>query len=221
MTRLELRNLALFWLDDENAEYFTETNVNNLLDNALRELQKLLIQAGESYYVICAESSTVINQRDYALPSDFLKINRLERITQGSGDTANTERLRPMTRNELEIGRYNNGATSQGLPFNYVINKNTFSLYPIPNESKVLRLWYSYRVIDMATDGTSPDAPEEFHEYIAIMAARDGFLKDGRSLVPIESKLGYYEKLLEEMSENRNVDSPRMVVATESGFGAF
>jgi hypothetical protein len=73
----------------------------------------------------------------------------------------------------------------------------------------------------MSLDTDVPDAPEDYHEYIAILAARDGFLRDGRPLSPIESKLAYYERMMEESAENRNVDSPRMVVATPEGFGAF
>jgi hypothetical protein len=174
MTRTELRDLARYWLDDEDGGYFTDAMMNVFIYSGLKELQKILINAGESFYTICAETSTVVNQRDYALPSDFLHLDRLERITQGSGDTASTERL-----------------------------------------------WYSPLVADIASDGAEPDAPAEWHEYISIMAARDGFLKDGRPLTPIESKLGYFEKRLEEVAENRNVDSPRMVVATEDGFGAY
>lgn len=216
----QIRDLALSWLDDTDASYFTTAVVNRFINQAQREAQKKLIQAHENFYTKCVETSTVADQRDYALPSDFLKLLRLERITQGSGDTAATERLHPLTLNELEVSGFNSRAsTSNGVPFNYVMNKDTFSLYPVPSSVETLRLWYVPRVADMVNDGDTPDVPEEYHEYLAIMAARDGFLKDGRSLSPIESKLAYYEQLMEEDAESRTIDSPRTVVATESGFG--
>lgn len=221
MTRAEMRALVLFWLDDRDGGYFLTADVNILLDNGQREVQKLLLEAGEDFYTICAETSTVASQRDYALPSDFIKLMRLERITQGSDDTASTERLYPLTRNEIDVATYNTQGASQGLPYNYVINKDTFSVYPVPDSVKTLRLWYAHRVVDIASDGATPDCPEDYHEFIAILAARDCFLKDGRPLSPIESKLGYYEKLLKQVSESRADDSPRMVVATPGGFGSL
>lgn len=222
MTLAELRTLARYWLDDDDGGYFTDAMMLVFLNNAQRELQKKLLKAGEDYYAICVESSTVKDQRDYQFPSDFFQLHRMERITQGSGDTASTERLYKITRNEVDVGDYNTQASSQGMPFNYVINKNTFSLYPVPNEGGVvLRLWYSPRVENMVDDADVPDAPEDYHEFIAIMAARDGFLRDGRSLTPIESKLAYYEEMLDQTAEDRTDDSPRMVVATPEGFGAL
>lgn len=219
MNRGELRSLSLEWLDDPDGGYFQESFMNRCLNQAQREVQKLLLQAGESYYTECVETSTVASQRDYALPSDFLDLELLERVVSGSGDTADTIRIHPMRRSEIHAVYYNFSNT--GKPYNYVINKNTFSLFPVPDSVETLRLWYAPRVADMANDAAEPDCPEDYHEFIAILAARDGFLKDGRSLGPIESKLAYFEKLLKETAESRNVDSPRMVTVTEGGFGAF
>lgn len=221
MTRGEIKALARTWLDDLSGGYFTDTIMDRFINQAQRECQKLLLQAGEDFYTICVYTTTVVDQRDYALPSDFVKLMRLERVTQGSGDTAATVRLWPLERNEIDVADYNAQSDSTGLPWNYVINKASFSLYPVPNAAKTIKLWYAPRVADMDDDADIPDVPEDYHEYLAILAARDGFLRDGRPLTPIESKLAYYEKMMEESSENRNVDSPRMVNATPEGFGAL
>lgn len=214
MTVAELRNLARFWLDDVNGGYFTDAQMLVLLNNAQRECQKLLLQAGEDFYTICSTAEATMSQQNYALPTDFVKLMRLERLVSGTGDTAYYERLYPMTRNEQDLLLYN----TSGAPNNFVINKTTFSLFPVPDTEYTLHLWYAYRVVDMVSDNEEPDVPEDYHEYIAIMAARDGFLRDGRTLNPIESKLLYFETLMKENSDRRNEDSPRMVVST-SGSG--
>jgi len=220
MTLSEIRELARIWLDDTEGGYFTDAIMNRFINQAQREAQKKIIQAGESFYTKCVETTTVANQRDYAIPSDFMKLLRLERILDGSGDTASTQRLWPLTRNEIDVADFNSQASDTGESFNYVLNQSTFSLYPVPNGAVTLRLWYVYRVTDMSADGDTPDVPEDYHEYIAILAARDGFLRDGRSMGPVENKLMYYEQLMEQNAESRTLDSPRMIVATPEGFGS-
>lgn len=213
MTVAQLRNLARFWLDDVNGGYFTDAQMLVLLNNAQRECQKLLLQAGEDFYTVCATALTTTGQQNYALPDDFVKLMRIERLISGTGDSAFYERLYPITRNEQDVTLYyNNGA-----PNNFIINKDTFSLLPVPDQAYTLHLWYAYRVEDMVNDNDEPDVPEDYQEYIAIMAARDGFLRDGRTLQPIESKLLYFETMMKENSERRNEDSPRMVVCTTGG----
>ena len=222
LNRGEIKELALVWLDDIEQGYYTDAIMDRFINQAQRELQKKLLKAGDDFYTICVETSTVPGQRDYQFPTDFMQLMRLERITSGSGDTATVERIYPITRNEQDVAGYNiQNGSSEGLPYNYLINKNTFSLFPVPNQAVVLRMWYAPRVSDMDSDSDIPDAPEDWHEYIAILAARDGFLRDDRSIAPISEKLRYYETMLDETAESRTVDSPRMVVATDDRFGYF
>lgn len=214
MTFQELQVLCSTWLDDVDNGYFTLAQVKVWLNNAQREVQKLLLNAGEDYYTVCSYTTSVINQKNYAFPSDFVKCMRLEKILQGSGDTAYTERLFRITRNEQDLIPFR----TNGDPTHYIVNKSTFSLLPVPNVAKTIRLYYAYRVEDMVNNSDEPDCPEDYHEYIAIMAARDGFLKDGRDMGPIERKLGYFEKMLKENAEQRTQDAPREVVSTGMGF---
>lgn len=216
MTLSELRNLSRFWLDDVLGGYFTDAQMNILLNNAQRECQKQLLQSAEDFYTVCVTAVTVANQANYALPSDFIKCMRLERLVSGSGDSATYQRLFPITRNEQDVLV----EISTGAPYNYIINQSTFTLLPVPDDVYTLHLWYAYRVADMSGDSDEPDVPKDYHEYLAILAARDGFLRDGRTLAPIESKLIYYETMMKENSDRRNEDSPRMVVVT-SGDGCW
>lgn len=220
MNRGEIKELARVWLDDVDGGYFTDAIMNRFINQAQRECQKLLLQAGEDFYTKCFYTTLVANQAHYALPSDFVKLMRLELVISGSGDLESVERIYPINLNEQDIAyNYYGSGTQGGRPRNYTILKNVIRLFPTPNEVKTIKMSYAPRVLDMTDDGDVPDAPEDYHEYIAILAARDGFLRDGRPLTPIESKLAYYEKMMEESSESRNVDSPRMINSTVGGFG--
>jgi len=212
MTRSDFRTLVYDYVDDPNGGYFSASVVNTRLNLALRELQKALITANKQYYAKVVSTPLVVNQANYALPSDFLQLVRLEYVVSGSGDTANTQVILPATPNQRDTY-----LQVTGNPQFYTFIKNNLLLQPVPQGTQSLRLTYSYLVADMTSDSDTPDAPTQFQEYIAVLAARDCFLKDGRSLAPIESKMGEYKTTLKQISEQRNIDKPRMVVTTQGG----
>ncbi len=209
MTLTQLITYCSDLLDDPNNTYFTTSNLTLRLNLALRELQKRLISANEQWYMTCSTTTTVVSQNAYAIPSDFIQVIRLDYITQGSGTTASTQKLMPITPNQVDLV-----TDVSGDPQYYVLQKDQFVLYPTPNAVKTLHLYYSYYVADMVAGSDIPDAPAQFHEYIAILAARDCYIKDGRSIQPIEQKLQEYEKLLKELAEQREASVTRMVVKT-------
>lgn len=214
MNRSELRELVWDWADDPQGGYFTESIVNMRLNLAQKETQKILLSANKQYYTKCVKTTLVVGQAAYALPSDFIQVVRLEYVISGSGDTAVTQPIMIATPNQKDVI-----FQSQGEPYAYTFDKNNIVLQPVPQTARELRLAYSYLVADMTQDSDEPDVPEQFHEFLAVLAARDCFLKDGRSLQPIESKLALYQTWFKQIADQRNVDRPRMVVATDGGFG--
>lgn len=210
MTFLEMQVLASDYLDDTANGYFTLPILKQRLNLALRELQKRLISANKDYYSKCVYTNTVINQAAYALPSDFLQVIRLYFITQGSGATANEQKIMAMTPNQRDLI-----IDTTGDPIAYYMQKNNLILSPVPNRVVPLHLEYSFYVSDMVNDSDIPDAPQQFHEYIVILAVRDCMVKDMRPLTNIETKLKEYELLLKQIADQRQADGPRMVVQTD------
>jgi len=215
MTRGELRTLVLSWLDDANAGYFTPAQVNVFLNNAQRTVQKRLIKAGQNYYVKCVTTSLVVNQADYVLPLNFKKVHRLEIIISGTSPNEGVCPLAPITINQQDY--IANGA---GTPSAYFIKKNRLVLRAVPDQTYTMRMLYSYEVSDMELDADEPDCPPAYHELIALHAAEDGFLKDGRSSELLSKKLEQYKIELDQDAQERNQDVPRMVVQTNNDYDA-
>ena len=67
-------------------------------------------------------------------------------------------------------------------------------------------------VVDMETDNDVPDVPEDYEELIALLAAQDGFLKDGRASEILMKKIAEYEKDLDSDANERLQDQPRAIV---------
>ncbi len=211
MTFLELRTLTSDILDDTSNGYFTVSLLNQRLNLSLRELQKKLISANQQYYSKCVTTSTVANQAAYAMPSDFIQVIRLDYVTQGSGVTAMTQKIQEITPNQRDLL-----TESTGAPQVYYFQKSNAILNPVPDAIYTLHLEYSYYVADMVLDVDVPDAPQEYHPYIAYLTARDCMVKDGRPLTSIEAQLMQYETLLKQIAVQRHADGPRMITSTGS-----
>lgn len=212
----DLRNLTLYWLDDLNAGYFTPVQVNLWLNNAQRECQKQLLQAGQNYYLKPSQTSTVSGQADYVLPSDFLKLHRLELVLSGTGTNEARSQLAQFTLNQQ-----NQVSTSTGTPEVYILKKNRITLYPVPDSIKTLKIHYSTRVADMVNDSDVPDVPEEFEEYLSILAAIDGLVKDNRQSATLAAKFQMYAKRFEVMANDRKQDRSRYVICRDEYAGGW
>ncbi len=214
MTRLDLQNLVLQWTDDPNGGYFDPVQfVQPALNRALLEVQKQLLQAGEMYYLKTPPptTQTVANQGVYLLPDDFVKLHRVEYVISGIGVNEQVNSLQFITLNQQDLI----GKSTVGTPIAFNIQKNRIQLFPIPDKATTLRLFYSPRVVGMSSDSDSPDCPEDYQEYIAVLATYDCFIKDDRPATNILTKKAYYEALMKDEMQQRSQQGPRMVVTTE------
>lgn len=209
MTFTDLQNMVVYWLDDPNFGYFTTTQVQLWLNNGQKEVQKLLLNAGEHWYTKPVQTSTIANQAEYVLPSDLLKIHRLEVVLSGTAPNENVIPIEPITLMQKDLVD-----NSTGVPTAYTLKKSRIVLYPYPDSIYTLRMWYSPLVANMTNGTDVPDAPEQYHEMIAILAAIDGALKDERNTTLLVGKREYYEAMMKNDAQDRRQDRPRMVVTT-------
>lgn len=220
MTFLQLQNLVAYWLDDINFGYFTPIQVKAWLNNGQKEVQKILLQSRANFYVTPVQTTLVINQNDYVLPSDFMTIHRGEIVITGTPPNEETSPISPMTINQQDLV-----PNRTGTPEFYFLKKNRLRVYPAPDAALIFRIYYSYQVSDMVLDTDMPDLPDAYHEMPAVLATIDGLMKDGRNVQPMLAKREYYEKLLKEETQDRNEDAPRGIVQTGNNasgmFGYF
>lgn len=209
MTLLQMRTLVWDTLDDPNGSYFTQSIVNLRLNLAMWELQKRLISANQEFFLSCVKTNTVVNQQAYALPTDFIQTVRLEWYEQGTSLTSLPRKIEFMTPNQRDLI-----LNVTGDPQYWTFSKNNILLWPIPSRIVEVHLEYNYQTAFMSADADVPDMPLQYHEYIPILATRDGLIRDGRPIAPIETKLKEFEELLKQIAVQRRADSPRMVTQT-------
>lgn len=216
MTLAQLRQLVSGWVDDKDNGYFTTSDLNSYINQAAKEVQKIILQSFEDQWVKCVETYTVVNQQEYNLPSDFKKLNRIELVLSGNSITNESrQRLYKITRNQQDsVVGYNTGT-----PAVYFFQNNKIIIQPAPDSAKVLRLDYTYTIADMSSDSDTPDIPDEYQEFIAVLAAITCLTRDTRDASTYIEKRRYYEQQLKRDAEQRNIDEPRTVVQTQEDDG--
>lgn len=213
MTFSNLQTMVSYIVDDLNFGYFTTAQVQFWINNAQREVQKKLLQTPGNWYVKRVNTTTVANQSDYVLPSDFLKVHRVELVTSGTAPNEIKNMLDIITINESDLLQ-----TGPGIPSCAYITQNILTVLPAPVVgSQTLRIFYSYLVADMVNGSDVPDVPYQYEELIGLLAAKDAFIKDQRDPSPLDMKIAVYDGLMKQDAEQRNVTRSRRVVTTQGG----
>lgn len=207
----QLRTLCLSWLDDPSGTYFTPAQVNVWINNAQRECQKQLIQAGQQWYTTRASTVLILNADTYACPTDFLKVNKMEVLLSGVTPNQNRQLISPVTLVQLDMI-----SMTSGTPTAYAMRKSSFVLRPIPDTPLTIYMDYTYRVSDMTLDSSMPDVPPQYHEYLSVLATLDGLFKDQRDPSAMMTKKEYFLDLMKQDAAERRIDSAREVVITDS-----
>lgn len=216
MTVLEIKNYCWSLLDDLNGDYFTAPEMLRYINQCTQETQKKLVLSGNNWYAkIDTSTSTVVNQRNYSLPTDFLKMNRLESVININTVSEQWYPITSITLNQKD----QNFLESE--PTGFYFLKSTLYLTPPPKTIRTLRMYYTYRVAQVALDADIPDVPEEFHEYIANLVVQRCFLKDGRSAELVERQIMQVEESLKAEAIERAQDHASTVVIVEEDYPGY
>ena len=209
MTFLEMQDQVLQDLDDVDAGYFTRPIVKMYLNQAQKQVQKLVEQAFEGHFSLCAETTLVIGQREYELPTDFKRLDRLEIILSGSTfGTQNVQRVAKITPNQQDQ------FARTGTPLGYYFKGTQLVLVPCPDIAKTLRMEYTKKLSDMVNDSDVSEVPTEYHELLPVLAQIKGLIRDARNIAEAEKKRDELIQFIMRDAEQRNVDMPRTVVQT-------
>lgn len=215
----EMKDYCATQLDDLNQGYFTDSILSNYVNNAQYEVHKLCAMAGEGYFSICVSAQLVMNQREYVLPSDFFKLEKLEIILSGTPPNESTTVLVETTPMQV-----NNLGFSVGMPQVFYFKKTRIALFPAPDggaNNLTLRMLYTPKPLPMTLDNESSVVPIEYHEFICVLAIIDGLLRDGRDVGPYVEKRQYYEEKLKRAAVQRSIAQSKQVITGPDFDGIF
>ena len=159
-----------------------------------------------------ATTSLVANQQDYSLPTNLLKIKRVEVTYDGT----NWYKAEP-----FDINETGNATSSALIASNFTTSKPYYDiqgrsvlLYPIPtaNSANGLKIWYvrepaEFTSAEVTTGTKEPGFDEAFHSMIPLGVCYDWFVaKDDKRAVLTWQELQDYETRLTQYYGSKDQD---------------
>lgn len=178
MNRSEIRSLVRIWLDEASAGFWSDAELNTLINLSNQRVNSIISALHEDYFTASSTFSTISGTKSYNLPTDFRFMRRLEHYS--STDASDIVKLE-----EIKFPRIESYAvwpfSASGKPVRYVIRGKQMDLYPVADAVYTMRIYYDVRQDDLSTDtGTTgtPLSPVDFHDMIAVDAAIKALMKN-------------------------------------------
>jgi hypothetical protein len=182
VTLADLKNQARERSDNLYSSYFTEEELNKMVNASAQELYDILVGVYEDYYFIEFPFSIIGGQDEYVLPTDFYKLRGLD------------EAVSPTYRITVK--------PFQWLERNYYIQ---------PVNAHDLFLYYIPKMTLLVNDNDTFDGINGYEQYIITDVARKMMIKEESDPSAFMAELAQIKNRIETMGQNRNAgDSDRI-----------
>lgn len=206
-TRAELRTRVREYLDEPTADFWTDAQINNWINQAYNYCYHIVVQADEGFFRSVVLVNIVADQADYALPTNHLKTRLLERVF----DTY-TIPLRVFDRIESVNFTSATGLNNLYVPSYRLVGQN-ITLEPTPIESITngLRHEFVTQPVPMNADGDSPNAGfvDMWQEGIVLKAVisakekEEAIVGSGADVSAFVSDFAAWQQMIKEAAEIR------------------
>lgn len=190
-TLLTIRNDTRHYLDEATESDWLDTDLTRIINKNYHRLISAVVDVFEDYYMTESTADTLANQQEYALPSDFYKIRRVEINYDIDATNSSFSRALPVDMDEV---RYNLANANSGVAIvrnpSYYIQGNYIGFIPIPtrNGNEAIKIWYIKQKVDMVDDTDTIDIPyaDRYYGIISKAAAAEALRKGQQE--PTEAK---------------------------------
>ena len=191
----------------------TATGLDALINEAHQKLHGMLVDAmGEEYVSSSAALTTVANQSDYAVPSNFYKLYGVGLPWVGT-EMRSLERYVRAERNHF---RSREGAgVSSALPRYSLIGSN-IRLYPVPTSVAVGELLFAPEATTLVNGTDAVNYPNGWERFIVIDAAIQCLAKEESDVRTLSAERATIVREIELAKESRDLATPMRVVEVDN-----
>jgi len=188
--------------DMVNSEFISDGELTSYINNSISELYDILCEAySAEYYVTSEEGTTVTDQADYDLPSDFYELKAVD-IKLDNATWVNVARFNFNERNWRSDTQPWTIAGVANVRYRLVGNQLKFS--PAPDGGVLYRVWY----VPVATKLVNPtdelDDLNAYSEYVIVDAAIKMMQKEESDVSVLLLQKQALEKRIRDKSQNRD-----------------
>jgi len=201
-----LRARTRTYLDEAVQADWTDTEVDREVNEGYHKVVTAVISVFEDYYLTSATANTVANQQEYALPSDFFKMRRVEINYDVDNTNSVPQRALPIN---IDSVRRDLANTTLGISVlrnpAYYLKGDVIGFIPIPtkNGTNAIKIWYIKTKTDLVNDSDEVDIPypDRYANIIAVFAAGT-LLRKGQQEETVAARyLAEFEAGLAKMQE--------------------
>jgi len=194
-------NTSSFWTDSILIDYFNVIQQDVSLE---------VMQSFEDYFLTQTTLNISANVTEYTLPTDFVKIRRVEDI-RGS---INPVEIRPVTLNDKAAGnRIFTEVSGIFVGGGYYIKGDTivFTQTPATTEDSSIRVYYVKSLADISAGSSISEIPTEHHRVLVWGMVKYMLFQQQSDTTKADEE---YQRLLIKLrmqAENRQIQRPRRV----------
>lgn len=219
MTLIEVIDAARSILNEplDSARSFPDNTSGFWTDNILmtyhnmvqQEIQQELIQTFEDFFVTQTNISIVNGTAEYNLPSDFVKLRRVEDIRQSP-----PAEILPVSLNHREVQE--DGYLASAGEGRYYLRGTQIVLTDTPafTNASAVRLHYIKRLADVTASTSTSEIPTEHHRLLIWGIVKLALHQQQSDTGMAEREYERHIARMKQQAEDRQLQRPRKVVRT-------
>jgi len=204
-TLAQLRTKVRERADMVNSTFCSDSEINGYINASYTWLYDILVKSGLGYYAESTQSITASGAATVNLPADYYATLGVD-YQAGADRWVELFELMPQERNRYGVG------TAGDQALGYRITGTTITFYPTPASGQVYRHIYIPAPTNLSGDSDTVDGVSGWEELIVVDAAIKCLQKEESNTVPLERDRERLMARIEEMAENRALNTPRRVV---------
>ncbi len=208
ITLAQLRDQARDRADMKNSDFIEDSELTNYINSSIAELTDLLVSTYENDYNIGTQSySTVTNQANYPLPTDFYKLRGVD--VQINND--NWYSMRPFNFNERNRNQDFAWGLATGPSIRYRILGSNLYFSPAPDGIFPVRIWYTPVATKLVADSDTLNDINQYSEYVIVDAAIKMMQKEESDVSVLMAQKQALIKRIQDMASNRDSGQPESI----------
>jgi len=167
VTRLQIREAARRRADQVNSEFRSESNINDLINQTLKEVYEHIIIQQPERYLSSSSFNTESGTSTYALPATTYKVKSVDATIPGYSTPRELDMFQWQNRN-----RYRDGVGwDVSTPVAWRLYGDNIVFAPIPNSAVPITVWYHPAPPELDDDADTFDGVAGWEEAVIVGVA--------------------------------------------------